>query len=257
MRAGAPAEVFQGVWSLAGSVLAPADHAALATRLDLSLTRAFNRSIRSASGRQAGPKRGARMVSPSSTDRSIRTLPRTPKGTPMYTSRTTSNRSLRRRLGIAASTAALADRASSAASPAGAAAGDLDTQFSGDGMQTGITGTHERHRQLPADSTASSSWPATASYDDGTVQKSGTYVARYDTAGTPDPGFGSGGTKKLNAITGFETVRDIAAAGHRQPARRLRHRDLPRRLGHLHRQDQLQGRSARCRPSVAATASSR
>ena len=36
MRAGAPAEVFQGVWSLAGSVLAPADHAALATRLDLS-----------------------------------------------------------------------------------------------------------------------------------------------------------------------------------------------------------------------------
>ena len=36
MRAGAPAEVFQGVWSLAGSVLAPADRAALATRLDLS-----------------------------------------------------------------------------------------------------------------------------------------------------------------------------------------------------------------------------
>jgi hypothetical protein len=36
MRAGAPAEVFQGVWSLAGSVLAPADHAALAARLDLS-----------------------------------------------------------------------------------------------------------------------------------------------------------------------------------------------------------------------------
>jgi hypothetical protein len=35
MRAGAPAEVFQGVWSLATSVLAPADHAALATRLDL------------------------------------------------------------------------------------------------------------------------------------------------------------------------------------------------------------------------------
>jgi Hemerythrin HHE cation binding domain len=36
MQAGAPPEVFQGVWSLAGSVLAPADHAALATRLDLS-----------------------------------------------------------------------------------------------------------------------------------------------------------------------------------------------------------------------------
>jgi hypothetical protein len=35
MRAGAPAEVFEGVWSLAGSVLAPADHAALATRLEL------------------------------------------------------------------------------------------------------------------------------------------------------------------------------------------------------------------------------
>ena len=36
MRAGAPAEVFAGVWSLAGSVLRPADHAALAERLDLA-----------------------------------------------------------------------------------------------------------------------------------------------------------------------------------------------------------------------------
>jgi len=33
MRAGAPAEVFQGVWGLTGSVLDPADLAALATRL--------------------------------------------------------------------------------------------------------------------------------------------------------------------------------------------------------------------------------
>ncbi|QYG92698.1 hypothetical protein HC251_09810 [Iamia sp. SCSIO 61187] len=36
MRAGAPAEVFQGVWSLAGSVLRPADRDALAARLALS-----------------------------------------------------------------------------------------------------------------------------------------------------------------------------------------------------------------------------
>jgi hypothetical protein len=36
MRAGAPPEVFQGVWSLTASVLAPADHAALAARLDIS-----------------------------------------------------------------------------------------------------------------------------------------------------------------------------------------------------------------------------
>jgi hypothetical protein len=35
MRAGAPAEAFAGVWSLAGSVLAPIDHAALASRLGL------------------------------------------------------------------------------------------------------------------------------------------------------------------------------------------------------------------------------
>jgi hypothetical protein len=35
MRQGAPAEVFEGVWSLAGSVLAPADHAALGARLGL------------------------------------------------------------------------------------------------------------------------------------------------------------------------------------------------------------------------------
>ncbi len=33
MRAGAPPEVFAGVWSLAGSVLTPADHAALGARL--------------------------------------------------------------------------------------------------------------------------------------------------------------------------------------------------------------------------------
>jgi hypothetical protein len=35
MRAGAPAEVFEGVWSLAGSVLDPADLAAVASRLGL------------------------------------------------------------------------------------------------------------------------------------------------------------------------------------------------------------------------------
>ena len=35
MRAGAPAEVFEGVWSLAGSVLAPVDLAAVASRLGL------------------------------------------------------------------------------------------------------------------------------------------------------------------------------------------------------------------------------
>ena len=33
MRAGAPAEVFEGVWSLAGSVLEPADLAAVASRI--------------------------------------------------------------------------------------------------------------------------------------------------------------------------------------------------------------------------------
>jgi len=35
MQAGAPAEVFDGVWGLAGSVLAPEDRVALARRLDL------------------------------------------------------------------------------------------------------------------------------------------------------------------------------------------------------------------------------
>lgn len=35
MQAGAPPEVFAGVWGLVGSVLEPADHAALARRLDL------------------------------------------------------------------------------------------------------------------------------------------------------------------------------------------------------------------------------
>jgi hypothetical protein len=35
MRAGAPAEVFDGVWSLTGSVLGAADQAALAVRLGL------------------------------------------------------------------------------------------------------------------------------------------------------------------------------------------------------------------------------
>ena len=35
MRAGAPAEVFEGVWSLAGSVLAPVDLAAVANRLGI------------------------------------------------------------------------------------------------------------------------------------------------------------------------------------------------------------------------------
>ncbi|HMQ27259.1 MAG TPA: hypothetical protein PKA98_14805, partial [Acidimicrobiales bacterium] len=33
MRASAPAEAFEGVWALAGTVLTPADHAALGARL--------------------------------------------------------------------------------------------------------------------------------------------------------------------------------------------------------------------------------
>ncbi len=36
MRAGAPAEVFEGVWALADSVLAPADHRALGARLAIA-----------------------------------------------------------------------------------------------------------------------------------------------------------------------------------------------------------------------------
>ena len=36
MRAGAPAQVFEGVWGLAGTVLTPSDHAALAARLGLT-----------------------------------------------------------------------------------------------------------------------------------------------------------------------------------------------------------------------------
>ena len=36
MRAGAPAEVFQGVWSLVGSVLEADDLRALARRLDIA-----------------------------------------------------------------------------------------------------------------------------------------------------------------------------------------------------------------------------
>jgi hypothetical protein len=36
MRAGAPAEVFEGVWRLAGSVLEPADVTTLARRLELA-----------------------------------------------------------------------------------------------------------------------------------------------------------------------------------------------------------------------------
>jgi hypothetical protein len=35
MRAGAPPEVFAGVWALAGSVLTPGDHAALGARLGI------------------------------------------------------------------------------------------------------------------------------------------------------------------------------------------------------------------------------
>ena len=162
----------------------------------------------------------------------------------MFTTRSSSNRSLRRRVGIAASTAALAV-GFLGASPAGAAAGDLDTQFSGDGKQAGITGTQNATAsflQLDAKVVVAGN----GAYDDGTVQKSGTYVARYTTAGALDPAYGDGGVKKLNAITGFEWVRDIAPAGSGSMLVRLRHRHLPRRLRHLRRQAHL-GRSARPR----------
>ncbi len=36
MQAGAPPEVFAGVWALAGSVLTPADYVALGTRLGIA-----------------------------------------------------------------------------------------------------------------------------------------------------------------------------------------------------------------------------
>ena len=80
------------------------------------------------------------MVSPAAQTFPCELVPHPRKAPPMFTTRSSSNRSLRRRVGIAASTAALAI-GFLGASPAGAAAGDLDTQFSGDGMQTGITGT--------------------------------------------------------------------------------------------------------------------
>ena len=129
----------------------------------------------------------------------------------MYSFGSTSNRSLRRRVGIAASTAALAIGLLGA-SPAGAVAGDLDMQFSGDGKQTGSADTQNATAsflQLDAKLVVAGN----GVYDDGTVQKSGTYVARYATAGTIDPGYGDGGMTKLNAIKGFESVRDIAPAG--------------------------------------------
>jgi len=36
MQAGAPPAVFEGVWGLAGTVLTPSDHTALAARLGLT-----------------------------------------------------------------------------------------------------------------------------------------------------------------------------------------------------------------------------
>ena len=81
-------------------------------------------------------------------------------------------------------------------------------------MQTGITGTQNATAsflQLDAKLVVAGN----GVYDDGTVQKSGTYVARYDTAGTLDLGYGDSGVKKLNAIKGFESV---GTSPRRQPA---------------------------------------
>ena len=178
MRAGAPAEVFQGVWSLAGSGARPGRPRRPRDPAGPVLTRASTRSIRSASRRQATPKRARRMVSPAAQTFPCEPAPHPRKAPPMFTTRSSSNRSLRRRVGIAASTAALAI-GFLGASPAGAAAGDLDTQFSGDGIQTGITGTQNATAsflQLDAKLVVAGN----GAYDDGTVQKSGTYVARYD-----------------------------------------------------------------------------
>jgi uncharacterized delta-60 repeat protein len=125
---------------------------------------------------------------------------------------TTRPRSIRRRIGIAAASAAALTLPFTGATPAGAAAGDLDPLFSGDGIQTGITGTQKATAsflQIDAKFVVAGN----GVYEDGTVQKSGTYVARYDQTGTLDPNFGTAGVKQFNALTGFETVRDVSPAG--------------------------------------------
>jgi hypothetical protein len=82
---------------------------------------------------------------------------------------TTRPRSIRRRIGIAAASAAALTIPFLGATPAGAAPGDLDTAFSGDGMQQGIAGSLNATAsflQLDGKLVVAGN----GFYDDGTVQ---------------------------------------------------------------------------------------
>jgi uncharacterized delta-60 repeat protein len=130
----------------------------------------------------------------------------------MFTTRSRSTRSLRARVGIAAASAAALAVPFLGATPAGAAAGDLDTGFSGDGLQAGIVGSKNATASfLQLDSKVVVA--GTGNVDADSVNKVGTYVARYDQSGNLDTTYGDGGVKQFNVFPGYEYVRDVAPAG--------------------------------------------
>jgi uncharacterized delta-60 repeat protein len=91
-----------------------------------------------------------------------------------------------------------------------AAPGDLDLSWSGDGVQTLSSTQGARYANasiLQPDGKLVVAGAGT--FNETSSAKTGTYVARYTTAGDLDTTFGTGGVAKLNAVEGFEAVRDV------------------------------------------------
>jgi uncharacterized delta-60 repeat protein len=88
------------------------------------------------------------------------------------------------------------------------ASGDLDTGFSSDGIQTGVSGSQLANASaLQTDGKLVVA--GVGAFDDGTVSQVGTYVMRYASDGAIDATYAA----KFSAQPGFESVRDMALDG--------------------------------------------
>jgi uncharacterized delta-60 repeat protein len=109
---------------------------------------------------------------------------------------------------LAAVVAAAATLSLVATGSAQAASGDLDPSWSGDGLQTQLSGANTA--LASASQTDGKILVAgTGTVDDGTASFGGTYVARYTASGDLDSSYGAGGVRKFSVAPGAEFVRSM------------------------------------------------
>lgn len=92
--------------------------------------------------------------------------------------------------------------------PPQAKSGELDATYSGDGVVQAVNGPGAIQATVQqADGRTVAA--GTGYHPDASPALSAVYVARYDTAGNAEPGFGSNGFAKVDVVSGAEVVRAV------------------------------------------------